>query len=289
MFDLVIVGGGIAGLTSALYALRAGLKVLIIEKNQFGGQIINSNNVENYPGFKNISGYDLINNLLDQVKNYNPEIVYEDVIKVTKESVITDRNEYKTKTIIIASGLNRRSLNINEKEFIGKGVSYCATCDGNFFKGKNVAVVGGGNTAIEDALYLSSIVNKVYVIHRRNEFRADKINVDKLKDINNVEFILDTNVVNINGDELVSSIELDSGLVLYISGLFIAIGFIPDNDIYKDILNVDSDGFIISNNTLTNVENIFVAGDVRTSDLKQLVTAASDGAMAATNAIKYLK
>lgn len=289
MFDLVIVGGGIAGLTSALYALRAGLKVLIIEKNQFGGQIINSNNVENYPGFKSISGYDLINNLLDQVKNYNPEIVYEDVIKVTKESVITDRNEYKTKTIIIASGLNRRSLNINEKEFIGKGVSYCATCDGNFFKGKNVAVVGGGNTAIEDALYLSSIVNKVYVIHRRNEFRADKINVDKLKDINNVEFILDTNVINIKGDELVSSIELDSGLVLYISGLFIAIGFIPDNDIYKDILSVDSDGFIISNNTLTNVENIFVAGDVRTSDLKQLVTAASDGAIAATNAIKYLK
>lgn len=289
MFDLVIVGGGIAGLTSALYALRAGLKVLIIEKNQFGGQIINSNNVENYPGFKNISGYDLINNLLEQVNQYKPEIVYEEVIKVTKNSVITDRNEYNTKTIIIASGLNRRSLNINEKEFIGKGVSYCATCDGNFFKGKDVCVVGGGNTAIEDALYLSSIVNKVYVIHRRNEFRADKINVDKLKDINNVEFILDTNVININGEDFISSIELDNGLSLDIAGLFIAIGSIPNSDIYKDILNVDSDGFIISNDTLTNIENIFVAGDVRTSELKQLVTAASDGAMAATNAIKYLK
>ena len=286
-YDCVIVGGGIAGLTAAIYALRGGLKTLLIEKNQLGGQIINSSIVDNYPGLLSVSGYDLIANIKNQAVTLGLEIVYDCVTKVDENKVYTNNNEYFSKTIIIATGLTRKSLGV-EDEFIGKGVSYCATCDGNFFKNRDVAVVGGGNTALEDTLYLSNVANKVYLIHRRDEFRGDKILVDKVKSTDNIEIIYSANVTKIIGNDVVEEIVLDNGRTLNVNGLFIAIGNKADNEFLSGLLEVDQDGFIISNDTTTKYPNIFVAGDTRNSDLKQLVTASSDGALAATKCIQYL-
>lgn len=287
MYDCVIVGGGIAGLTASIYASRGGLKTLLIEKSQLGGQIINSHIVDNYPGVLNISGYDLISNIKKQALSFGVELVYDEVTKVTKNNVCTKSGEYATKTIIIATGLERKSLGI-ESNYIGKGVSYCATCDGNFYKNQVVAVVGGGNTALSEALYLANIAKKVYLIHRRDNFRGDKYLVDKVKSIDNIEIIYNANLIGINGDELVESITLDNGYTLNVKGVFIAIGNKTNNEIFSDLIDVDEDGYIISGDTTTKYPNIFVAGDTRTSLLKQLVTSASDGAVAASKCIDYL-
>lgn len=287
MYDCVIVGGGIAGLTASIYASRGGLKTLLIEKSQLGGQIINSHNVDNYPGVLNISGYDLISNIKKQALSFGVELVYDEVTKVTKNNVCTKSGEYATKTIIIATGLERKSLGI-ESNYIGKGVSYCATCDGNFYKNQVVAVVGGGNTALSEALYLANIAKKVYLIHRRDNFRGDKYLVDKVKSLDNIEIIYNANLIGINGEELVESITLDNGDTLNVKGVFIAIGNKTNNEIFSDLIDVDEDGYIISGDTTTKYPNIFVAGDTRTSLLKQLVTSASDGAVAASKCIDYL-
>lgn len=287
MYDCVIVGGGIAGLTASIYASRGGLKTLLIEKSQLGGQIINSHIVDNYPGVLNISGYDLISNIKKQALSFGVELVYDEVTKVTKNNVCTKSGEYATKTIIIATGLERKSLGI-ESNYIGKGVSYCATCDGNFYKNQVVAVVGGGNTALSEALYLANIAKKVYLIHRRDNFRGDKYLVDKVKSLDNIEIIYNANLIGINGEELVESITLDNGDTLNVKGVFIAIGNKTNNEIFSDLIDVDEDGYIISGDTTTKYPNIFVAGDTRTSLLKQLVTSASDGAVAASKCIDYL-
>lgn len=286
MYDCIIVGGGIAGLTASIYASRGGLKTVIIEKKQLGGQIINSQEISNYPGYSSISGYDLIKNIEDQAVSLGVEVIYDEVIEVQENKVITKDHQYDTKTIIIATGLERRSLGIEEK-YIGSGVSYCATCDGNFYKGRDVSVVGGGNTALEDALYLSNIANRVYLVHRRDSFRGDKYLVDKVKNIKNIEIIYNANLVSINGNNIVESVTLDNGRIINVSGVFIAIGNQARNELVKNILEVNSDEFVISNDTTTKYPNIFVAGDVRTSELKQLVTAASDGAIAASKCIDY--
>ncbi len=286
-YDCVIIGGGIAGLTSALYAARGGLKTLVIESTQYGGQIVNSLDVENYPGFLSINGYDLISNIKEQVKKYNVEFLEEEVTDLKKNKVITNQREIEFKTAIIASGLKRRTLEL-EDDYIGKGVSYCATCDGAFFKNKKVAVVGGGNTALEDALYLSNIASTVYLIHRRDTFRADASVISKITKKDNVEFVLNKQIKSINGDGVLESITLDDDTVLNLDGLFIAIGFSSEVNYLHDLIELDEEGFIKSDNTETNIPNIFVAGDVRTKEVRQLITAASDGAIAATNCINYI-
>lgn len=291
MYDLIIIGAGPAGLTAALYGLRANKTVLVLESKNYGGQIINANNIENYPGIKNISGYDFATNLYNQVINLNGIFKFEQVTKITEDKkVITNKNEYQAKAIIIATGTERRKLNLpNENELIGKGISYCATCDGNFFKNKNVAIIGGGNTALEDALYLSNIVNKVYLIHRRNEFRGEAKYVEELKNKTNVKLILNSNITSLNGKDTLESITVNNEKIK-VQGLFIAIGQVPQNQIFNNVVNLDSNGYIITDNDLhTKTKGIYAAGDTRVKSLRQLTTAVSDGSIAATNAIKEME
>lgn len=294
MYDVIIIGAGPAGLTAAIYLGRAGKKVLILEKNVYGGQIVNSKEVENYPAISKISGFEFSNNLYNQAKNFGAELKYETVVNLTKDKeVTTNRGKYQAKSIIIATGLSNRTLEIDGVDsFIGRGISYCATCDGNFFKDKVVAVVGGGNTALEDAIFLSNICKKVYIIHRRTTFRGEKILQDILNKKENVEFVLNSNVVKINGNELLESIIINTNneeKELQIDGLFLAIGQIPNNS-YIDIIDLDEKGYAIANEDCkTNIDGIYVAGDFRTKKVRQLVTAASDGATAAINAIEYIE
>lgn len=274
MYDVIIIGAGPAGLTAAIYLGRAGKKLLILEKNVYGGQIVNSKEVENYPAISKISGFEFSNNLYNQAKNFGAELKYETVVNLTKDKeVTTNRGKYQAKSIIIATGLSNRTLEIDGVDsFIGRGISYCATCDGNFFKDKVVAVVGGGNTALEDAIFLSNICKKVYIIHRRTTFRGEKILQDILNKKENVEFILNSNVVKINGNELLESIIINTNneeKELQIDGLFLAIGQIPNNS-YIDIIDLDEKGYAIANEDCkTNIDGIYVAGDFRTKKVRQ--------------------
>ena len=288
MYDIIIIGAGPAGLTAAIYGARANKKVLVLEALSYGGAIINTPNIENYPVEENISGFDFATKLYNQVINLGVEVKFEKVLKINNNEVETNKSKYNTKTIIIATGLNNRKLLLpNEDELIGKGISYCATCDGAFFKGKDVAVVGGGNTALEDALYLSDICNKVYLIHRRNSFRADSITVNKILERDNIEVLYNSVVTKIDGNNHLENIEINNNKELNIDGLFIAIGKIPTID-FIDIEKTE-EGYIKSDELChTNIENVFVAGDIRNKSLRQLVTATNDGAIAATEAIKYI-
>ena len=290
MYDIVIVGAGPAGLTAAIYALRANKKVLVLEAKSYGGQIVNASKVENYPGIASISGFDFATNLYEQVKSLGAEFKFETVIRVEDHTVITNSNTYKAKAIILATGALNRKLNIKgEKELIGKGVSYCATCDGNFYKNKDVAVIGGGNTALEDAIYLSNIAHKVYIIHRRDTFRGEDKYVSELKNKDNIEFIMNANVISINGDVCVTDIELDNGKNLKVDGVFIAVGQEPKNDIFANIVDLDNGYIKADENMHTNKKHIYAAGDTRVKGLRQLTTAVSDGAIAATEAIKEME
>ena len=296
MYDIIIIGSGIAGLTSAIYALNNKRKVLILESQTYGGQIINSNIINNYPGFLEISGFDLMTNIYNQVKNLGGVIKYEEVLEITKNKKIITKNEtYEAKSIIISTGLVPRKLNLeNEDKFIGKGISYCATCDGSFYKDKDVMVVGGGNTAIEDVIYLSNICKKVYLVYRRKELRKDVNLTEKVKELSNVEIIYNSNIEKLNGDESLNSVDIinkdtENITNIIINGLFVAIGKIPSGNIFKDLLNVTKNGYIITDEDChTNIDGIYAAGDIRKKGLRQLVTAASDGAIAAIEAIKYI-
>lgn len=296
MYDIIIIGAGPSGMSAALYALRANKKVLLLEKECFGGQIINASSIENYPALSNVSGYDFATNLYNQIKSLGVILKYEEVLEVTdKKEVITRKDTYKGKNIIIATGLKKRKLNLeNEDKLLGSGISYCATCDGNFYKNKNVAVVGGGNTALEDALYLSNIASKVYLIHRRDNFRGEKKLISEVKEKNNIELILNSNITKIIGEDNLNSIEITDNRNnisrLEIDGLFIAIGNIPDNNRFKNIIDLDENGYIIANTNLkTKTDNIYVAGDTRVKTLRQLVTATADGAIAATEITKEME
>lgn len=296
MYDIIIIGAGPSGMSAALYALRANKKVLLLEKKCYGGQIINASNIENYPALPNVSGYDFATNLYNQIKSLGVILKYEEVLEVTdKKEVITRKDTYKGKNIIIATGLKKRKLNLeNEDKLLGSGISYCATCDGNFYKNKNVAVVGGGNTALEDALYLSNIASKVYLIHRRDNFRGEKKLISEVKEKNNIELILSSNITKIIGEDNLNSIEITDNRnnisKLEIDGLFIAIGNIPDNNRFKNIIDLDENGYIIANaNLKTKTDNIYVAGDTRVKTLRQLVTATSDGAIAVTEITKEME
>ena len=300
MYDIIIVGAGPAGLTAALYALRANKKVLVFEAKAPGGQILNASIVENYPGIKSISGFDFANDLYNQVKTLGAEFKFETVIRIDENNTVYTNNPnnndtYSAKAIILAVGVENRKLNIpGELEYIGKGVSYCATCDGNFYKGKEAAVVGGGNTALEDAVYLSDIASKVYVIHRREEFTGEDMYLSELKKKDNVEFILNSNVVKINGKENVESIDIKSNdgkeITLNISGLFVAVGQAPNNEVFKNLVNLNAQGYFESEDGLhTNQKGVYIAGDARVKSLRQLTTAVSDGSIAATVAMREMR
>jgi len=296
MYDIIIVGCGPAGMTAALYALRANKKVLIFEANSYGGQILKASIVENYPGVETTTGYDLATKMYEQITKLGAEIKFEMVKKITKDrEVMTDKGTYKAKTIILATGSENRRLNVpGEVEFIGRGVSYCASCDGNFFKGKDVAVIGGGNTALEDTNYLSGICNKVYLIHRNESFRGDETLVDQVELDKNVEIIMNSNVVGISGDDVLNKITIkdkeDNTRDIEISGLFVAVGQQPKNELFADVIELDEKGYIKTEDGVhTNQPFIYVAGDTRAKDLRQLTTAVSDGSIAATVAIKEME
>ncbi len=298
MYDIIIVGAGPAGLTAAIYARRASKKVLVLEAKNYGGQIINTLDIENYPVEPHISGFDFATKLYNQVKDLGAEIFFEKVVEINNndncKEVVTISNRYKTKTIILATGLENRKLGLqNEDALIGKGISYCATCDGAFYRNKIVAVVGGGNTALEDALYLTDIAQKVYLIHRRDEFRGETVTINRLKEKENIEFIYNSNITRLNSEERLQSIEITSndGIIknIDVDGLFVAIGRIPENENFAKVINLDKAGYIISGEDCnTNIPGIFACGDNRTKEVRQLVTATSDGAVAATAAIKYI-
>lgn len=295
MYDIVIVGAGPAGLTAAIYALRANKKVLVLEGKTYGGQIVNAHIVDNYPGLPHISGFDYATIIYNQAKELGAEIKFEKVEKITEDKkIITSKNTYDAKAIIIATGAKNRRLWLeNEKELTGQGISYCATCDGNFYKDKIVAVNGGGNTAIEDALYLSNIASKVFLIHRRDLFKAEDKIITDLKNKANVEFILNSTIKSLNGTNKLESITIidndNNKTELKVNGLFIAIGQEPQNEIFKNIIKITPDGYIDSiDGVHTSTQSIYVAGDARVKDLRQLTTAVSDGAIAANTAIKEL-
>ena len=295
MYDIIIIGAGPAGLTAAIYALRAGKKVLVLEKKAYGGQIVNATKVKNYPGFLEISGLELAENMYEQVKAFSGEVKFEEALGVSLEDgyklVRTDESEYKAKAVILATGAENGKLGASgEEKLAGKGVSYCATCDGSLYKGKNVAVIGGGNTALYDALYLADIASKVYLIHRRDEFRAQKTLVDLAKEKVNIEFVLGAKVAEFLGEDKLTSLKLDDGRVLEVDGAFVAVGYVPQNQAFSDVVSLDEKGYVeTSDGTHTNIDGIYVAGDAKAKELKQLVTATSDGAMAATVAIKELE
>ena len=299
MYDIGIIGGGTAGLTAAIYGQRAGKKTVVIEHANFGGQIVSSHKVENYPAIASISGAEYSMNLLNQAMNLGAEAAMEEVTGIRDEDgykvIETKGKEYECKTVIIATGVTHRHMGMEKEiKLTGAGVSYCATCDGAFFRGKDVAVIGGGNTALQDADFLSNYCNKVYLVHRRDEFRGDNSLVETLKTRENVEFVLSATVKDIKGENMVEGLILNDKKTgeefeKAVSGIFVAIGQIPQNQIFAETVKLDEYGFInASEDCLTSHPGIFVAGDCRTKEVRQLTTAAADGAVAALAACKYI-
>ena len=298
MYDIVVVGAGTAGLSAAIYGVRAGKSVLVLEGASYGGQIINTPEIENYPAIKKTSGFEFATDLFNQAKDLGAEVKYEKVTGISLEGNIkkvkTDKEEYDAKSVILATGAKNRPLGLpNEKKLVGSGVSYCATCDGMFYRGKVVAVNGGGNTAIEDATFLANVASKVYVIHRRDEFRAEEAVVAALKKKDNVEFVLNSNIVEIKEESFaVSGVVVEDKNTherreIAIDGLFVAIGQVPDNTAFAQVAELDKAGYIVAGEDCkTMTEGIFAAGDGRTKEVRQLVTAAGDGAVAGIAAAK---
>ena len=300
MYDIIIVGAGPAGLSAAIYATRSGNSVLLLEAQNYGGQIINTPEIENYPGIKQISGFEFATNLYEQVIALGAEIKYEKVAKISDDGknkiVETESNKYQCKAIILATGAKNRLLGVeNEEKFLGQGVSYCATCDGAFFKGKTVAVVGGGNTALLDAGFLSSYCKKVYIIHRRDSFRGEEKLVEQLKKKDNVEFILKSRVIKLLGGNklegiVVENVEEKEKSTVELDGVFVAIGQSPENTAFSNLVELNPDGYISAlENCETKTRGVFTAGDCRTKKVRQLSTAAADGAVAAIAASEYIE
>jgi len=290
MYDTIIIGAGPAGLTAAIYLLRANKKVLLLEKETVGGQIASSPLVENYPGIENISGSDLANNLFTQVLNLGVDFEIEEVKEITKDKkVITDSNTYETKSIIIATGSYPRRLGLpNEENLIGKGIHFCVSCDGAFYKGKTVAVIGGGNSAIGNAIALSDIAKKVYVIQNLDELTCEDTLKQKIKEKDNVEVLTSLTVKEYLCKDKLTGIKLSDDSEIKLDGIFISIGLEPSNEIFKDLIETDKYGYAVSDDGTTNKDGIFIAGDIRQKEVRQLTTATSDGTIAAIKAIKYL-
>lgn len=321
MYDVIIIGAGPAGLSAAIYGIRAGKSVLVLEGKTYGGQIINTPEVENYPGIKKMSGFEFAKGLYEQAKDLGAQIKMEKVISVEKTEsgkqadmeaaqfegneesdkkdasafvVNTSKNSYEGGTLILAMGAKNRLLGLpGEQELTGAGISYCATCDGMFYRDKVVAVNGGGSTALEDALFLSNYCKEVYLIHRRDEFRGEQKLVDALGKRENVSFVLNSVVTGLMGEGKLEGISIKNKdgeeKTLEIDGLFIAIGQEPETVLAKDMVSVDEKGYIqAGEDCRTTVPGVFAAGDCRTKTVRQLTTAAADGAVAALMAVEYL-
>ena len=296
MYDSIIIGAGPAGLTSAIYLCRANKKVLVLEALTYGGQIVNTNRIDNYPAMPHISGVEFATNLYNQALELGAEIKFEKVIDIKTgdiKEVITSDSSYTCKTIILAMGAEKGKLALpNEDELIGKGLSYCATCDGMFFKNKPVAIVLGHENAISDALYLADIVSKLYIITNKTVFDNNQTQLVELQAKDNVIFMDNSHVTKITGLNQLESIEITSGSEkqeVQVSGLFIDVGKVPETNNITSKFDKDKYGYIkAGEDTLTNIDGVFVAGDLRSKDLRQLTTAVSDGSNAAIKAINYI-
>lgn len=300
-FDTVILGGGPAGLAAAIYASRGAVSTALIDISMMGGQPSNYLELENYPGFPVIGGYDLMEKFEEHADKFGvqkfpmQEIEKIDLVSVPK-IILTKEAEFRAKTVIIATGAQPMKLGVSgEKEFVGRGVSYCAVCDGAFYKDKTVAVVGGGNSAVEEAMYLTKFANKVYIIHRRGELRADKIVQERAFKNEKLEFIWNSVVKEIKGDDLVHTVVLENVKSkeisnLAVNGVFPYIGIVPNVENFSGQVEQDAGGFIITDETMkTSIDGVFAVGDVRKTPLRQVITAASDGAVGAVYAVKYLE
>ncbi len=295
MWDLIIIGGGPAGLSAAVYAKRAGLSVLLFEKMFFGGQMLNSHNIENYPGYASISGVDLAARFTEGIADVERRMEEITEVDVEKKIVHTRKEAYQARTLLIATGAQPRLLGVDgEQRLTGMGVSYCATCDGAFFKNRTVCVVGGGNTALDDAMYLSKFAEKIYLIHRRDTFRADRVTVEKVKAEPKIQLILDSEVVSLNGDDMLQEVVVHNKKTgeesrIAADGIFIAVGNIPQTAFLNGMMEMTEDGYLRTNESLqTSVAGVYAAGDVREKELRQIVTAAGDGAVAVDSIRKYL-
>ncbi len=298
IYDLAIIGGGPAGLTAAIYATRASLKTVVFEKMACGGQILESRKVDNYPGLPHISGAELAEKLQQQAEELGAQIEYEDILSFKQSGenfrLKSDDGEFEARAIVMATGVTPKRLEIpGEAELIGRGVSFCATCDGNFFKNKAVAVIGGGNTALYDAIYLSDICSKVYLVHRRDEFRGDLVLVDKLRAKENVEFVLSAKPLRIEGESRVEAliIEQDGNeKALVVSGIFEAVGHSAQGAKLNSELKTDEAGFLVADEKLqSSIPGVFLAGDLRQKRVRQLTTATADGAECISSVLEYLK
>lgn len=297
MKDIIIIGAGPAGLTAAIYALRAGKSVLIFERNSYGGQISQSHRVENYPSVKSISGAEFSMNLYNQAKDFGCEFAFGNVTKVIDgeiKTVITDSGEYTAKAVIFALGAQSRKSGLeNENQLIGRGLSYCAVCDGNFFRNRNVMVVGGGNTALQDALYLSEICKTVYLLHRRDTFRAEKSLVKKAESTENIILIKNSVLVSASMEKLLTGVKVKNTATneesdIAVNGLFLAIGQVPQTAPFADLLPLDEHGYADVDENCTVKDGIYVCGDCRKKAVRQLTTAVADATVAATLACEYL-
>ena len=298
MYDVIIIGGGPAGLTAAVYARRAGKSALVIEKDAFGGQIAQSPRVENFPGFASISGTELADKLLAQTMDQGAEVELEDVSDVrvnegVKTVACASGAEFEGRALIVATGAKPRALGLpHEDELTGSGVSYCAVCDGAFYNNRPVAVVGGGSSALQDALLLSETCSRVYLIHRRDSFRGEQALVDALRRRENVEFLLNARVTELRGKHELTGVTVDqfgTARTLTVDGVFIAVGAQPDNDAFSQLLKLDGAGYAdAGEDCLTPTPGVFVAGDCRAKAVRQLTTAVADGAVAALAAVRWL-
>ena len=292
-FNTIVIGAGIAGMTASIYLKRSGIDVLLIEKNVPGGQITRASSVENYPGFMKIEGATLAMNVFEQVQNLGIDIKFTDVKKIElngdKKLIKTENEEYICANIVIATGRKPKELSLPlEKELTGHGISYCALCDGMFFKDKDVAVIGGGNSAISEALYLSNICHKVYLIHRKDEYRASLTLTDKLKSKKNIELIVNSNVTKLNEEnDCLKSIVINNDKEIMVSCLFIYIGGSPDISFMDNINIKTKDGYIITDSNMeTNIKGIYACGDVLYKNIYQLTTAVGEATVAASSIIK---
>ena len=301
MYDVIIAGAGPAGMTAAVYASRANLDTLMLERGIPGGQMANTEDVENYPGFDNVLGPDLSNKMFDHAKKFGAEYAYGDIKEVIDhgeyKTIIAGSKEYQTRSLIITTGAQFKKLGIEgEEELAGRGVSYCAVCDGAFFKQKNLVVIGGGDSAVEEGIYLTRFADKVTIVHRRDELRAQKIIQQRAFDNEKIDFIWDTVANKINGPEgKVNSVTLQNKITgeeydFAADGVFIYIGMVPLSDPFKALGITNEEGYIPTNEQMeTNVPGVFAAGDIREKTLRQIVTATGDGSIAGEAAIKYVE
>ena len=299
MYDIIIIGAGPAGLTAALYALRANKKVLVLEKSTFGGQVTFSPAIENYPGYAIMSGNEFADKLIEQVINQGADIEMEKVISIKTDgnikTVVTDTAEHEAKAVIIATGVKHRQTGVKgENELVGNGISYCAVCDGAFFKGRTVAVLGGGNSALQEAVLLSDLCKKVYILQNLAFLTGEQKLVEKVNSAENIEVIYETAIDSFIGTNELEGLNIknvNTGTVssIAVEGLFVAIGLIPDNEKFSNVAALDEQGYFDSGeNCLTKTDGIYIAGDCRKKNIRQITTATADGAIAALNACRYI-